>query len=75
MTLWAIRVWCLGQPYHVGACLEAHLIDLFMAASDFSCNFFHILASGFEQRDNIVVQVRWYLVAIEISFASLKILV
>ena len=33
----------------MGACFEALFMDVLMAASDFSCNFFGILTSGFEQ--------------------------
>ena len=37
------------QLYHVGACFEALCKGFLMATSDFSCNFFCILTSGFEQ--------------------------
>ena len=39
----------MGQLYLVGAHFEALLMGVLMAASDFSCNFFRILTSGFEQ--------------------------
>ena len=38
-----------GQLYHVGVCFEALCMGHLMAFSDFSCNFFGILTSGFEQ--------------------------
>ena len=33
----------------MGACFEALFMGVLMAALDFSCNFFRILTSGFEQ--------------------------
>ena len=38
-----------GQTPRVGACLKTLDEAVLMAASDFSCNFFGILTSGFEQ--------------------------
>ena len=38
-----------GQLYYVVACFEALCKGVLTASSDFSCNFFHILTSGFEQ--------------------------
>ena len=38
-----------GQLYHVRSHFEALCKGVLMAASDFSCNFFRILTSGFEQ--------------------------
>ena len=43
----------MGQLYHVEACFEALCKPVLMAASDFSCNFFRILTSGFEQCDDL----------------------
>ena len=38
-----------GQLYHVRARFKALCEGALVAASDFSCKFFHILTSGFEQ--------------------------
>ena len=46
----AMRILSLRVSYiMVGARFEALCKPVLLAASDFSCNFFHILTSGFEQ--------------------------
>ena len=46
-----ILVWGHKDLFRVGAHFEALCKGILMAACDFSCNFFHILTSGFEQCD------------------------
>ena len=38
-----------GRLYHVGAHLKAVIMGVIMVATDFTCNFFHIIIYALEQ--------------------------